>query len=129
MEGSCSGGVLSESGATSIAYGGEGRMSVRTRCRFSCSDHERFKMVGSRIARCTKNSEWKLKGGPPKCIERHSYKKRMRKEQRRKKQRDKKRKKLLLKNRNRHRNRKGGAKQRVNAVTTPVSKQCYLSNL
>ena len=79
---SCSGGV---GGIENISE----RLSIKTKCRFGCIDQHRYKLIGSKITRCTKNSEWKLKGGPPKCTERHSYKKRLRKEKRRKSRRKK----------------------------------------
>ena len=86
LPGSCSGGV----GGNENNFG---RIPVKTKCRFSCIDQNRYKLIGSKIARCTKNSEWRLKGGPPKCTERHRYKKKKRKE-RRKKQKKKKRPKV-----------------------------------
>ena len=39
------------------------------KCRFACRDPKRFKLVGSRGSRCQKNSEWKWKSEPPKCVE------------------------------------------------------------
>ena len=81
---SCSGSIVG--GIANISE----RLSIKTKCRFTCTDQDRYKLVGSKIARCTKNSEWKIKGGPPKCTERHSYKKKLRKEQRKKSRRKKK---------------------------------------
>ena len=89
LPGSCSGGV-----------GGNGngsiKIPVKTKCRFSCVDQSRYKLIGSKIARCTKTSEWKLKGGPPKCTERHRYKKKAKKD-RRKRLKKKQRPKLNIK--------------------------------
>ena len=83
----CSGGVRE-------LLDGSGRMSVKSRCRFSCKDTVRYKMIGSKIARCNKNSEWKLKGGRPKCTLRHKYKKKEKKEKRKKKHKKKKKPKV-----------------------------------
>ena len=90
-----SGGVIVLSESCSEGAGGNesisGRLSIKTKCRFSCTEQNRYKLIGSKIARCSKNSKWKLKGGPPKCTERHSYKKKLRKEKR-KKSKEKRRK-------------------------------------
>ena len=83
----CSGGVGENSSVS-------GRMSVKSRCRFSCKDKVRYKLIGSKIARCTKNSEWKLKGGRPKCTLRHKYKKKEKRDKRKKKHKKKKRPKV-----------------------------------
>ena len=82
----CNGGVSDNIDAA-------GRMSVKSRCRFTCVDTIRYKLIGSKIARCNKNSEWKLKGGRPKCTLRHKYKKKEKKEKRKKKHKKKKKKK------------------------------------
>lgn len=87
LPGSCNGGIGGN------IYGSE-RIPVKTKCRFSCIDKVKYKLLGSKIARCTKNSEWKLKGGRPKCTLRHKYKKKERKE---KKKRQRKKKRLEVK--------------------------------
>ncbi len=38
---------------------------VRQRCKFSCPPG--YRLVGSRSARCRRNTQWKHNGGPPKC--------------------------------------------------------------
>lgn len=43
-----------------------GQVAVRHRCKFSCASG--YKLVGSRSARCKRDSEWKHNGGAPKCI-------------------------------------------------------------
>ena len=72
------------------------QVPVKSKCRFSCKDKVRYKLVGSKIARCTKNSGWKLKGGRPKCTMRHRYRKMEEKAKR--KNNKKKKKRLKVKN-------------------------------
>ena len=48
---------------------------MKTKCMFSCQDPKKYKLIGTKVARCRKNGEWKQKGGPPKCIEKPNKKK------------------------------------------------------
>ena len=81
------------SGGVNDYIDGAGRMSVKTKCRFTCLDTVRYKLIGSKIARCNKSSEWKLKGGRPKCKLRHKYKKKEKKEKKKKNRKSRKKKK------------------------------------
>jgi hypothetical protein len=47
---------------------------VGHKCRFSCRDPKRFKLVGARATRCRKNSQWKSKGESPICVEKDEKK-------------------------------------------------------
>ena len=111
LAGSCSGGVGGNVESTT------GRIPVKTKCRFSCIDKIRYKMIGSKIARCTKNSEWKLKGGRPKCTMRHKYKKKEKKEKKKRKK-----KKMRPKVKGNEHSHKDGHKT-VNEISYPVTKR------
>ena len=48
---------------------------VKQKCLFSCAEPDKFKLIGTKVARCRKTGLWKQKGRPPKCIEKRKKKK------------------------------------------------------